>query len=111
VVDCDHSLRTLREELGKRSFTRAEVGDCHRRHELQQGLRQPFPASARNVIAAELSGQLIEVSAYLVAALFEHQVERPRVILRFGDLAGGGVDEIQKMAVADPVKAVLALTS
>ena len=56
----------LRQQLREGAFARAQIGDHHRRHQLEQRFGHAFPGAARNVLAAELAGQFVEVGAHLV---------------------------------------------
>ena len=87
IVDGDHLLGALRHELRERSLARAEVGDHHGRHELEERFGDALPGAAGHVLAAELAGQFVEVAAHAVLALAQDQAQRLAVLLGFGDFA------------------------
>ena len=78
IVDGDHLLGALRHQLGDGAFARAQVGDHHGRHELEERFGDALPGAAGHVLASEFAGQLVEVAAHLVLALAQGQAQRLR---------------------------------
>jgi len=99
----------LGQELRERALARPEIGNHHRRHQLQQRFRQTFPAAAGDIVAPELAGQLVEIAPHFVSSLFEHELERPGIIPRFRDFRRSRVQKVYKLPVANPIKTILAL--
>ncbi len=90
-------LGALRHQLRNGAFAGAQVGDHHGRHELQQRLGDAFPGPPRNVLAAELAGQLVEVAAHLVLPLAQDQAQRLAVLRRFGHFGGGLAQQVHQL--------------
>jgi hypothetical protein len=88
------ALGALGDELRDGAFARAEVGDHHGRHELEQRFGDAFPGTAGDVLAAEFSGQLIEVAPHFVLPHAERVAQGGAIVFGIGDLAGGLVQQI-----------------
>ncbi len=70
VVDSDHALRALREQLRERAFARPEIRDHQRAASAGEDISaNAFPGAAGQILAPELSGERIEIAAHFVRRL------------------------------------------
>ena len=96
IVDGDHLLRPLRHQLRDRALPGAQIGDHHRRHQLEQRLGNSLPGPSRYVLAPELAGQLVEVAAHVVAALSQRQAQRLLVLRGLGNFHRGLAEKLHQ---------------
>jgi len=97
VIEGDDFLCALGEELGEGAFARAEVGDGLVVEDLEEGFGETFPGAAGDVLAAELSGQFVEVGAGLVLSLAEDVGEGAGVLGAFGEFLGGAGGDVEEV--------------
>ncbi len=108
IIDRDDFLGALRHQLRDRALARAQVGDHHRRHQLQQRLGDSLPGPSRYVLAAELAGQFVEVAAHVVAALSEGEAQGFLVLRRLGNFHGGLAEKLHQFGgCGEAIKGVL----
>ncbi len=98
IVDGDHLLRALAEQLGDGAFACAQIGDHVGRHQLQKRFGEPFPGAAGNILAAEFARERIEMAAHVVLALAQDQTQGAGVVLSVGSFGGSRRERSQVVA-------------
>ena len=89
MVDGNDLPGTLGEELGESTFARPEIRNDLEVEDLEQALGECLPRTARDVMTAELPGQLVEVGPGAVLALVQEVGEGRFVLRAGGDFVGG----------------------
>jgi hypothetical protein len=89
IVDGDYSFGAAREQLGDGAFSGAQVGDHQGRHQQQEGFRQALPGASRHVLAAEFSGQLIEIGSDFILPPSKRQAKSVAVFPGLGNFLDG----------------------
>lgn len=97
VIDCDDLACSLCQKLGEGAFARAEIGDHVVVEDLDESFGEAFPGTTGDILAAELSGEFVEVSAGFILPFAEDVGEGGGILASFGEFGrslGGNVEEI-----------------